>query len=101
MRRWSLIAGTWSPGAEDHERLAADNRSAAAEAVDDALQVVNIFDAHPDERVRVACGGEDGADFADVLGDAGDVVDLVVPAKRSSQKAPSGQPSLAWSIVIV
>ena len=66
------------PGVEDHEGLGACDSAATAEEVDDAGEVFDVFDADPDEGVRVAGGCEHGEHFGQLVGDGGDVGDLGV-----------------------
>jgi hypothetical protein len=60
---------------EHHHCLRARDLLAGTQPVDHALEVVDVTDANPDKRIRIAGDREEGLDLWDVGRDALDVVD--------------------------
>ena len=61
--------------AEHHQRLRTRHASRPAQQVDDALEIVDVPDTDPCERVGVAGRREHCLDLGDVVSDALDLLD--------------------------
>src|SRR5271156_5740544 len=68
-------------GAQHHQSLRADDFAAAAQAVDDSLQVRDVTHTDPGQGVGVSGNGEDRLHLGDIMGDLFDVVDPGAPGE--------------------